>query len=178
MQAGFRTRHTTTVAITAVCRNVTHSADLHAKVVIPVSILQLVVCCHWTTYCLICNKQKHSLGRADRKLDHFETRAMMKRLLIMKTWDLTVLSQRDPSVINLHSRPRGAWTSYEHQCAVHQGFWQMCSLQGWFQRCSMHSQRYCRVFFVCHPRFVIDYNDVSKVRVKTDMTDIMNISIA
>ena len=29
MQAGFRTRNITTVAITAKCRNVTHSANLH-----------------------------------------------------------------------------------------------------------------------------------------------------
>ena len=29
MQAGFRTRHITTVAITTVCRNATHSANLH-----------------------------------------------------------------------------------------------------------------------------------------------------
>ena len=31
VQAGFRTRHFTTVAITAVCRNVTLTADMHAK---------------------------------------------------------------------------------------------------------------------------------------------------
>ena len=29
VQAGIRKRHITTVAITAVCRNVTHSANLH-----------------------------------------------------------------------------------------------------------------------------------------------------